>query len=275
MSGIGSAPDPGRRRLRRGPAPSRPRSPAAGRRRTSARERRRPGGRGSPRRRRWVRVHLHGPAGAFVARVVGGIRIDARSGQHVVLGAGGVDQVQRVPARYSLRLRHVTHALLLCGVGRTPEMVLPQRVGPMRGGPCPHWHHDRVDPVLVVGGGIAGIAAAIEVQRAGRPVLVRDRGRRLGGRMASRTTDGRPVDIAPRTSRCPTRPSRRWSRTGSAAVWPDRGPTPSPCTATRTRRPRPVLCAGLLGVGYAAWWRTWPAGWTSGRRRRWSASIPG
>ncbi len=49
--------------------------------------------------------------------------------------------------------------------------------------------------MLVVGGGISGIAAARELQRAGRSVVVCDRGRRLGGRMASRTTDGRPVDI--------------------------------------------------------------------------------
>ena len=65
----------------------------------------------------------------------------------------------------------------------------------MRQGSSPGWHDDPVDPVLVVGGGISGIAAAREVQRAGLPVLVYDRGRRLGGRMASRTTDGRPVDI--------------------------------------------------------------------------------
>ena len=36
--------------------------------------------------------------------------------------------------------------------------------------------------------------ATREVQQAGLPVVVRDRGRRLGGRMASRTTEGRPVD---------------------------------------------------------------------------------
>jgi renalase len=52
-----------------------------------------------------------------------------------------------------------------------------------------------VDPVLVVGGGISGISAARELQRAGRSVIVCDRGRRLGGRMASPTVEGRPVDI--------------------------------------------------------------------------------
>jgi renalase len=50
-------------------------------------------------------------------------------------------------------------------------------------------------PVIVVGGGMAGIAAARELTAAGLPVTVLDRGRRLGGRMASRTIDGRVVDI--------------------------------------------------------------------------------
>ena len=58
------------------------------------------------------------------------------------------------------------------------------------------------EPAVVVGGGIAGIACATELNRAGLPVRLLDRGRALGGRMASRTMrdtgtglDGRPVDI--------------------------------------------------------------------------------
>lgn len=51
-----------------------------------------------------------------------------------------------------------------------------------------------MDPVLVVGGGISGIAAARALHDVGIPAVVRDRGRRLGGRMASPTTQGRPVD---------------------------------------------------------------------------------
>jgi predicted NAD/FAD-dependent oxidoreductase len=51
-----------------------------------------------------------------------------------------------------------------------------------------------VDPVLVVGAGISGIAAARSLRAAGLPVVVLDRGKRIGGRMAVRTTDGRPVD---------------------------------------------------------------------------------
>ncbi|MFZ0323102.1 MAG: FAD-dependent oxidoreductase [Actinomycetes bacterium] len=51
------------------------------------------------------------------------------------------------------------------------------------------------DEVLVVGGGIAGIACARALHDADVPVVVRDRGRRLGGRMAVRTVEGRPVDV--------------------------------------------------------------------------------
>lgn len=56
--------------------------------------------------------------------------------------------------------------------------------------------------VLVVGGGISGVACAGAMAAAGRSVLLRDRGRRLAGRMTSRrlrdtgtALDGRPVDI--------------------------------------------------------------------------------
>jgi renalase len=51
-----------------------------------------------------------------------------------------------------------------------------------------------MDPVVVVGAGISGIAAARVLTDAGREVVVLDRGRRIGGRMASRRTDGRMVD---------------------------------------------------------------------------------
>ena len=52
----------------------------------------------------------------------------------------------------------------------------------------------RVDPVVVVGAGISGVAAARALTEGGREVVVLDRGRRIGGRMASRRTDGRVVD---------------------------------------------------------------------------------
>ncbi len=49
--------------------------------------------------------------------------------------------------------------------------------------------------VTVVGGGISGLACARAVRDAGRSVRVLDRGRRVGGRLSSRTIDGRPVDL--------------------------------------------------------------------------------
>lgn len=49
-------------------------------------------------------------------------------------------------------------------------------------------------PVVVVGAGLAGVACARAVAAAGHPVELVDRGRRIGGRMASRRFDGRPVD---------------------------------------------------------------------------------
>ena len=51
-----------------------------------------------------------------------------------------------------------------------------------------------MDPVVVVGAGISGVSAARALVEAGLEVLVLDRGHHVGGRMASRRTDGRVVD---------------------------------------------------------------------------------
>ena len=48
---------------------------------------------------------------------------------------------------------------------------------------------------VVVGAGLAGVACARTLRAAGAPVVLVDRGRRLGGRMASRRIDGRVVDL--------------------------------------------------------------------------------
>ena len=48
--------------------------------------------------------------------------------------------------------------------------------------------------VLVIGAGMAGLIAATELQRAGRRVLVIDKGRSVGGRLASRRIDGATFD---------------------------------------------------------------------------------
>ena len=50
------------------------------------------------------------------------------------------------------------------------------------------------DEVVVVGAGVGGAASARVLADAGVPVLLRDRGQRIGGRMAVRTVQGRPVD---------------------------------------------------------------------------------
>jgi renalase len=50
-------------------------------------------------------------------------------------------------------------------------------------------------PVTVIGAGIAGTACARALTAAGVPVRVLDRGRRPGGRMASRTLSERTVDL--------------------------------------------------------------------------------
>jgi len=49
--------------------------------------------------------------------------------------------------------------------------------------------------VVVVGAGLAGIACAREIASAGLAVRVLDRARTVGGRMASSSLDGRPVDM--------------------------------------------------------------------------------
>jgi len=49
--------------------------------------------------------------------------------------------------------------------------------------------------IVVVGAGLAGLACARALVDAGHDVLVRERGRSVGGRFTSRSLDGRPVDL--------------------------------------------------------------------------------
>ena len=83
--------------------------------------------------------------------------------------------------------------------------------------------------MVVVGGGISGISCARALQRAGLPVRVIDRGKRIGGRMAVRTEEiggrPRPVDIG--ASYFTVRDGRfaevaaGWRERGLARVWTD------------------------------------------------------
>lgn len=80
--------------------------------------------------------------------------------------------------------------------------------------------------VVVVGAGIAGIACARVLAAAGLPVEVLDRGRVVGGRMASRRHAGRPADIGASylTVSDPAfeQVVRGWAETGLAHQWTDR-----------------------------------------------------
>lgn len=84
-----------------------------------------------------------------------------------------------------------------------------------------------MNPVLVVGAGIAGVACARALTDAGVPVQVVDRGHRVGGRMASRRIGERPVDLGasyftvPRDDTDFAAVVERWRTTGLAQEWTD------------------------------------------------------
>ncbi|WP_375431344.1 NAD(P)/FAD-dependent oxidoreductase [uncultured Friedmanniella sp.] len=79
--------------------------------------------------------------------------------------------------------------------------------------------------VIVVGAGISGVAAARTLAGAGVPVVVLDRGRAIGGRMASRRPDGRVVDTGASyfTVSDPAFDEvvQDWRRRGLARPWTD------------------------------------------------------
>jgi renalase len=81
-------------------------------------------------------------------------------------------------------------------------------------------------PVVVVGAGISGVACAGELAAAGIAVELRERGHVPGGRMASRTLAGRPVDLGASYLTCRTPEFGAvvgsWSERGLVRPWTDR-----------------------------------------------------
>lgn len=82
-----------------------------------------------------------------------------------------------------------------------------------------------MDPVIVVGAGIAGISCARTLAGAGVPVLVLERRRQPGGRMASAEWAGRPVDTGASYFTVSDdrfeKVVRNWQRRGLARPWTD------------------------------------------------------
>ncbi len=84
---------------------------------------------------------------------------------------------------------------------------------------------DLTDSTVVVGAGIAGVSCARALSAAGERVVVLDRGRRAGGRMARWTRDDRAIDVGAAyfTVRDPDFASVAddWARRGLAHPWTD------------------------------------------------------
>lgn len=101
-------------------------------------------------------------------------------------------------------------------------------------------------PVVVVGAGISGVACARALDQAGVPVVLLDRGHRVGGRMASKRLGERSVDLG--ASYFTVSDDRfaavveDWRAAGLAREWTDtfevRGPGEAP-----TRKSGPVRWA--------------------------------
>ncbi|MFI5959573.1 NAD(P)/FAD-dependent oxidoreductase [Cryptosporangium sp. NPDC051539] len=77
--------------------------------------------------------------------------------------------------------------------------------------------------VQIIGAGIAGLACARALASAGHEVVVRERGAAIGGRLATRELDGRPVDLGASYLTCRDEAFRTlvddWVRRGLAHPW--------------------------------------------------------
>lgn len=104
----------------------------------------------------------------------------------------------------------------------------------------------------MAGGGIAGIACAGVLAEAGLDVEVHDRGRVVGGRMASRWMDGRIVDSGASylTASSPefTAVVDDWTRRGLTRPWTDRFHLHSPAGGLGDGPPGPLRYAAPRGL---------------------------
>ncbi|MEX5635974.1 NAD(P)/FAD-dependent oxidoreductase [Parafrankia sp. FMc2] len=107
--------------------------------------------------------------------------------------------------------------------------------------------------VVVAGGGIAGIACARELRVRGIDAEVRDRGRVVGGRMASRWIDGRIVDSGASyfTARDPEflEVVEDWLARGLVRPWTSRFPVvDGPSVTISPASPGPLRYAAPRGI---------------------------
>lgn len=108
---------------------------------------------------------------------------------------------------------------------------------------------ERVDGVLVIGAGMAGLTAATELERRGVTTVVVDKGRAPGGRMASRTIGPARYDHGAQhfSARAPAFADRvaEWVEAGVAHEWIR---SPSLTEPQRGTEPRFVGAGGMRAV---------------------------
>lgn len=72
--------------------------------------------------------------------------------------------------------------------------------------------------ILVLGAGMCGLGAATSLREMGHRMVVLDKSRGVGGRLAGRRFGGATFDMGPSTSRVVVWPSLRVCRPGEAKV---------------------------------------------------------